>query len=210
MTETSQSSGSHCFVSTDGELKPRWQSAFPSASGHALGAKVSHGVTPTLLWVRLTPGMRPEETIQAARRAFGDIPIIALSDQPNDEEALVCFAASARGYCNTHAVPELLRRIAEVAAQGGLWIGESLMQRLLHGTARMPLPVSAEAPADWGALLTERERQVAQAVAKGSSNKEIARELGITERTVKAHTGAIFEKLGVRDRLQLVLIVNRR
>jgi DNA-binding NarL/FixJ family response regulator len=72
------------------------------------------------------------------------------------------------------------------------------------------LPVVAEAPADWSAGLTEREREVARAVASGASNKEIARRLGITERSVKAHTGAIFEKLGVRDRLQLSLVVHGR
>jgi DNA-binding NarL/FixJ family response regulator len=53
-----------------------------------------------------------------------------------------------------------------------------------------------------------RERQVAESVARGSTNKEIARVMGITERTVKAHLTASFEKLGVRDRMQLALLVN--
>jgi DNA-binding NarL/FixJ family response regulator len=48
---------------------------------------------------------------------------------------------------------------------------------------------------------------VARAIAEGGSNKEIARRLGITERTVKLHVGAVLEKLGVRDRLQVALIV---
>ena len=67
--------------------------------------------------------------------------------------------------------------------------------------ASPPLPHPAR-------TLTEREREVARAVARGAANKEIARELAITERTVKAHVGAILEKLGARDRLQLSLIVN--
>ena len=49
---------------------------------------------------------------------------------------------------------------------------------------------------------------MARAVAEGASNKEIARGLGITERTIKLHVGAVLEKLGVRDRLQIALIVN--
>jgi DNA-binding NarL/FixJ family response regulator len=53
--------------------------------------------------------------------------------------------------------------------------------------------------------LSGREAEVAREVVAGRSNKEIARVLGITERTVKAHLGAIFAKLGVRDRLQLAL-----
>ena len=60
------------------------------------------------------------------------------------------------------------------------------------------------------AALTKRELEVARLVANGSSNKEIARQLGITERTVKAHVGAVFQKLNVRDRLQLALIVSGR
>lgn len=201
----------HCFVSVRGELLPRWQEAFSEAEAQANDAKVSRGNTPPgVVWLRLQGGTPSAGQVQAVRQRFGAAPLVVLSDQPSDEEALQCFAVGARGYCNTHAVPELLRRIADVMLQGGLWIGETLMQRLLQGTARMPLPAPAGSPPDWAALLTEREHQVALAVAEGASNKEIARQLGITERTVKAHTGAIFEKLGVRDRMQLSLVVHGR
>jgi DNA-binding NarL/FixJ family response regulator len=56
--------------------------------------------------------------------------------------------------------------------------------------------------------LTAREQETAALLARGASNKEIARQLDITERTVKAHVGAMLEKLGVRDRLRLSLIIN--
>ena len=56
--------------------------------------------------------------------------------------------------------------------------------------------------------LTPREREIVSALARGETNKEIARQLEITERTVKAHVSAMLEKLGARDRLQLSLIVN--
>jgi DNA-binding NarL/FixJ family response regulator len=195
----------HCFVCAQGELLSRWQEAFPQA---VAAGKVSHGGTPHIVWLRLQAGVPVATQVQSARQQYPDAALVVLGDQPADEEALHCFALGARGYCNTHAVPELLQRVADVVLQGGLWIGETLMQRLLQGTARMPLPAPADAPQDWAALLTERERQVAAAVAEGASNKEIARQLGITERTVKAHTGAIFEKLGVRDRMQLSLVVH--
>lgn len=200
----------HCFVSKKGDLLPRWQDAFPQAVAGSLAGKVSRGGTPSLVWVRLQAGIPVTAQLQPVRQGCGEAFLVALSDTPSDDEALSCFAAGARGYCNTHAVPEFLRRVADVVLQGGLWIGESLMQRLLQGTARIPLPAPVDAPPDWAALLTEREREVALAVAGGDSNKEVARRLGITERTVKAHTGAIFEKLGVRDRLQLSLIVHGR
>jgi len=200
----------HHFFSATGDLLPRWREAFPSAGGsrldHAAGGIGAHDMA----WLRLPRTAAAAEIVAGVRSAVGDVPIVVLSDQPDDEEALRCFAAGAKGYCNSHAVPELLQRVAQVVLQGGLWIGESLMQRLLQGTARIAVPAAAGTATAWAALLTEREQQVARAVASGASNKEIARQLGITERTIKAHTGAIFSKLEVRDRLQLSLLVHGR
>jgi two-component system nitrate/nitrite response regulator NarL len=202
--------GSHYFLSEAGDLLPHWREAFPLAQAAGFDASATMGPGAELVWVRLPQAASVAGIIEQVRLRAGGAPIVALSDQPNDDEAIACFAAAGKGYCNTHAVAELLERVAQVVLQGGLWIGESLMERLLQGTAHIPLPSPAGAPADWAALLTNREREVAMAVASGASNKEIARQLGITERTIKAHTGAIFSKLDVRDRLQLSLLVHGR
>jgi DNA-binding NarL/FixJ family response regulator len=84
-----------------------------------------------------------------------------------------------------------------------------LLQKLVGVTSHRlgQLPPAGEID-DWSALLSEREAQVARLVAAGFSNREIADRLAITERTVKAHLTAIFEKLGLRDRLQLSLRIN--
>ena len=76
--------------------------------------------------------------------------------------------------------------------------------RVLSTTLDGPQNVTRAVDALLGSL-TERERAVAEAVAAGLSNKEVARRLDITERTVKAHLSAAFRKLGVRDRMQLVV-----
>jgi two-component system nitrate/nitrite response regulator NarL len=198
----------HVFLSARGDVLPRWREAFPSAIGMRVGGKAQKGVAPVAAWARL--GDEPvAATLEKVRRQLGaTVPCIVLADQPNDEEALAAFAAAARGYCNTHAAPELLSRIADVVAQGGLWIGEALMQRLLRATSHLPVPPASPATLSWDSGLTARERQVALAVAAGAANKEIAREFDITERTVKAHVSALLEKFGVRDRLQLALVVN--
>ena len=119
---------------------------------------------------------------------------------------IAVFAAGASGYCNALAIPELLRQVAVVVEQGGLWVGQDLMKRLF--SALSAGPGSTSDTTNTLHELSQRELQVAQAVARGSTNKEIARALGITERTVKAHLSAVFSKLDVRDRLQLSLIVN--
>ena len=198
----------HCFVSETGEVLPRWREAFPAAIGLRFGDNAKPKCAPTLLWVRLPPDQAVAPLLADLRRRLGNLPCILLSDIPDDNQALAGFSAAARGYCNTHAAPAFLQQVADVVGQGGLWIGETLMNRLVDATALVAIDKPADPAESWASLLTPREQEVARAVAEGASNKEIARGLGITERTVKLHVGAVLEKLAVRDRLQIALIVN--
>lgn len=196
---------------------PRWLKAFPLASVSALKAMAKPLPTWALVWLRLNEALPALDQLAALRQLVGAAPVIVLANYPDNDEALVLFSAGVRGYCNAHATAANLRQVAKVVQAGGLWIGEALMQRLLASTqaamSRMPIAGlprddATLATAERLSVLTEREREVARAVASGSSNKEIARQLDITERTIKAHIGAIFQKLKVRDRLHLALIVN--
>jgi DNA-binding NarL/FixJ family response regulator len=191
-------------------MLPRWSEAFQSGrAGKPQATRAFKSGNADVVWLRLEHGLSVAVQIENLSPQFKLIPCVVLSDQPSDEEALAAFAAGARGYCNTHAAAQLLVQIAAVVLQGGLWIGESLMKRLVSATGRLQGSVAPAAKGEtWSKNLTEREKQVARTLASGASNKEIARALGITERTVKAHVGAIFDKLQVRDRLQLSLRVN--
>lgn len=194
-------------------MLPRWHEAFPTAKAARLSSpRLGRSAAPSLIWVQLPRGTPVALALQAVPDRLKSISVVVMSDLPSDEEALSAFTAGARGYCNSHALPQVIQQVAMVVLQGGLWIGESLMQRLLVGTARLPVsaPAKIEHTRRWSDGLTEREREVATTLAQGASNKEIARTLGITDRTVKAHVGAVLEKLGVRDRLQLSLIVTGR
>lgn len=191
----------HLFITPDGIAEPRWRAAFPELA--CVKAAAPDGVAAgreAVVWVT---GTGLAEWIGRFHRLHPGVPLVALSLQPCQEEALATLGAGARGYCHALATPEMLRQVALVVAAGGLWIGAELMGRILGATAAA-LP-AAEAGGALLAELTEREREVAREVARGATNKEAARRLGITERTVKAHLGSVFEKLGVRDRLQLVL-----
>ncbi len=196
----------HLFLSHTGLILDGWQQAFPAAHFRALHQLSADLPSPTMVWLRLSGESSVAQQVKAARDVYGALPLIAMSDIPSDLEALAVLSVAARGYCNSHAGADVLLKVAAVVAQGGLWIGESIMQRLLN----MPAPALEIAPASgmlWGIGLTEREREVARAVAHGASNKEIATQLGITERTVKAHVGAVLEKLKLKNRLQLALLV---
>ena len=102
------------------------------------------------------------------------------------------------------AVP-VLEQAAEVVSLGGLWLGVDLMRQLVAATASIIHPVFDSAQV---AVLSERELAVARAVSQGKTNKEVAKALNIAERTVKAHLTSVFEKLQVRDRLQLVIALS--
>lgn len=184
---------------------PRWQLAFPAAQASRIGASATNASVPDLIWLRLQPELPTTQQLLAARKQIGSVPYVVLSDEPADEEALTVFSAGARGYCNSHASVDVLRQVAGVVSQGGLWVGESLMQRLVTRSVQVVMP--AHGARNLAASLTQRELEVARTVVTGASNKEIARQLGITERTVKAHVGAIFDKLQVRDRLQLAMLI---
>lgn len=128
---------------------------------------------------------------------------LAFSAIPFDEEGIQLLKAGARAYCNRFIAPPLLLRVSEIVAAGEIWLGASIMERLIRGLAE-PQERRPDNPL---IALTDRERDIAVRVSRGASNKVIARELDITERTVKAHLTSIFGKTGAKDRLQLALMV---
>lgn len=192
------------FLSNDGRIRDAWREAFPDlVAGRVDGAPVGAG----LVWILQPRGQGAAALIGGLGAAYRGRPLIVLADEPTQDEAMDALAAGAVGYCNGHAAPDVLRQVAMVVENGGIWVGQGLMQRLLSATARL-LPASEGSEQAWRTALTPREQETALLLARGASNKEIARALDITERTVKAHVGAMLEKLGARDRLQLSLIIN--
>ena len=135
--------------------------------------------------------------------------IMLLTNRPDEREGIAALKAGARGYCDRDIDALLLVKALDVVQQGEIWVGRKLIPHLLEEltalTERQPEP-----PADLDTRLdriTAREREIAQLLSAGASNKEIARRLSVTERTVKAHLTAIFRKLGITGRLQLALFV---
>jgi len=136
--------------------------------------------------------------------AVAGLQVVVASASPNDEQGTQALGAGAHGYCHSYAQPAALAQALEVVASGGIWMGRSLVSRLLKLVTERAQDAYA-----WDAgRLTEREITVARYAASGQANAQIAEALGITERTVKAHLSAVFDKLGVTDRLQLALLVH--
>lgn len=152
-----------------------------------------------LVWVDVDN--QDEDLVQRLCRGdFGRARVVVLSSTPSDAAAVKWLGMGAAGYLHAFAVAETLRQVASVVSSGGIWIGVHLMQQLCTRFGQV-----AKADSPHLALLTEREREVVEHLRAGKSNKQIARDMDIAERTVKAHLTAIFGKLGVPDRVQLLL-----
>lgn len=193
-------------------LLPGWRSAFPAAQIAAFPddvdtVNVDHGVP---LWLHVdTHVSDPARQVAVLRSALPDNPVVVLSNVPRDDEGLSVLASGAAGYVGALADAGVLRQIESVVSRGGLWVGPSLLSRLLKTIAAGGGSHQSRT-APYLDSLSPREREVALAVAGGATNKEVARQLNITERTVKAHLSSIFQTLQVRDRLQLVIYVGRQ
>lgn len=194
----------HLFIAPAEIQSPRWQQAFPSALIALDSAQITCA---DCVWLLL----RDDDDIELLQVLAGSgKKIVAMTLVESAQQARRALEAGASGYVHYLAVPMVLEQVAQVVAAGGMWLGAELMRQLVLATARI-LPVAPSKPANGTRVdlsqLTSRELAVAELVAAGKTNKEVARELDITERTVKAHLGSAFEKLKVRDRLHLVLVM---
>ena len=141
-----------------------------------------------------------EATRQAAQIASGTaVLIVTMVD--DDDTVFAALAAGARGYILKGASGDEIAAALRTVAAGGAVFGAGIATRLL-ATPPAKRPGTALAASE---DLTERERQVLQLLANGASNRQIARTLGISLKTVQNHVSRILDKLQAADRTQAVL-----
>lgn len=200
--------GSVLLVSHDSALVAYWQSALAPAELVCQSHWPDGVAGATLVLLDLGLPDRPAWDHAAWATLTQSVRVVATSTQPADAEGLAAMQAGCVGYCHAYVAAASLRQVVAVVAAGGLWVGESLLGRLLSGVGAALTAAGLSERPDALVGLSEREREVALAAARGLHNKAIARDLAITERTVKAHLSSVFSKLGIQDRLQLTLRVN--
>lgn len=135
--------------------------------------------------------------------------LFLLSDQPGHEEGLAFLKLGIVGYANTYISPERLAEAFHVIVSGRVWLGQKVIQQLILEAQSNGNGMVEHGPDQRLAVLSPMEHRVAELVSRGRTNLEIADELGIVERTVKAHLTAIYSKLNIGNRLSLALLINR-
>lgn len=163
--------------------------------------------------------------------------VIVLTAEFNEDEEVALLRSGVKGCCRRGVDPESLRQVLSVT-QSGVWVTRSLLPRLVTELRRYaqqaPPPAAANnappsaavsgapetkvsskaemalsrLPPEMLSTLTRRELDIVKLIADGATNKEVGVELDISDRTVKGHLSNIFLKLGIPDRMKLMLFLN--
>ncbi|MGI4849155.1 MAG: response regulator transcription factor [Janthinobacterium lividum] len=153
-----------------------------------------------------------ESAIERTRMLAPASKILVVAEEFTETEEISLLRLGVGGCCAANVPHETLVRIIDMILDGGVWISNAVLPVLLRQLqSRAVAVVQTDTPVrNKLELLTPREREIANLVGNGASNKLIARQLDISDRTVKAHLGAIFQKLGTPDRLRLAVYLNNQ
>lgn len=152
------------------------------------------------------PGMRGLEVLSKLREGGTDVPIVMLTTSSDEQDLIESLRLGAQGYLLKDMEPdELVSMLRDIVA-GKTIVTPELTGVLAKVVQRQgEFPASDELAAPFGDL-TPREREILCHVSEGQSNKVIARELGISDGTVKLHVKAILRKLGVHSRVEAAVM----
>ncbi|MPM28991.1 Response regulator protein VraR [bioreactor metagenome] len=152
------------------------------------------------------PVMDGLSAIELIRQQQPQIAIVILTNFNEDEMMVKGLSVGARGFLLKDTDRETLLNTIHAAARGETLLRPEILARLMSHTQAVSVRPAETAS---GTALTERELEVLRAVARGERSKEIAYNLGITERTVKAHLASIFTRLGVDSRASAIATAAR-
>jgi DNA-binding NarL/FixJ family response regulator len=151
------------------------------------------------------PGISGIPALKLWRMRFPSVPVVILSATVDQQTVLAAFGAGAAGYIPKAASNKVILNALRLVLEGGKYIPSEV---LAHARGPGPIPrrlVRATALSVKTLGLSERQAEVLRLLAQGASNKVICRELGLADRTVKAHVTAVLRALGVSSRTQAAI-----
>ena len=175
-----------------------------AADGEEAVAEASRLTPDVILMDLVMPKLDGVGAMRQIRESVPTARVVVLTSFLEDERVLPAIQAGAAGYLLKNTEPAELARALRAAHAGDAIIDPTVAARLVSALTN-DRPAGRD-PAD---QLTRREREVLELIVRGRSNKRIAFELGIAEKTVKTHVGHLLAKLGVTDRTQAALLAVR-
>ncbi len=149
--------------------------------------------------------------LQEIRNRFPDLPFIMLLDRSESQLVLDAFRAGARGvFARSESQMKLLCKCIQRVVEGQIWADNRQLEYVMEAFSSSEASDAAQSRMRPLSLLTAREEVVVRLVAEGMGNREIAKELKLSEHTVKNYLFRIFEKLGFSNRVELVLYAMAR
>jgi DNA-binding NarL/FixJ family response regulator len=181
-------------------LDPEIEIVGEAASGEE-AIQLARDIRPDVVLMDLVmPGMGGVAATRMIRTEMPAVEVVALTSVVADEAVTGAIRAGAIGYLLKNTEADELRRAIKSAAAGQVYLSPEAAARLVR---EVKIPGSPEA-------LTERETAVLRLIAKGQANKQVARQLGIREQTVKTHVSNILGKLQLQSRTQAALYAVER
>ena len=166
------------------------------------------------------PGVQGSEHLAEVVEKLPDVPVIVLSGSEDPGLMKDLLAMGVQGFIPKAYSPDVMLSAVRLVLSGGVYVPPLLLQERSNGAGAAPLPMPspashAQSPSQDSLeerlrkLLTERQIDVLRLLSQGKPNKLIARDLGISEGTVKIHLAAIFRALNVRNRVEAVVASRR-
>ncbi|MGA5715977.1 response regulator [Bacillus bombysepticus] len=165
--------------------------------------KVGETTPDVILMDLYMPEMDGVEATAYIKKEYPNVKVIVLTSFSDQAHVLPALRAGASGYILKDVEPDQLVEAIRSAYKGNIQLHPDIANALLSQT--LPAEEKEEEPSIQVDVLTARENEVLQLLAKGMSNKEVASVLVITEKTVKAHVSSILSKLNLSDRTQAAL-----
>jgi DNA-binding NarL/FixJ family response regulator len=144
--------------------------------------------------------------VEAIRNRRPDFRLIVIGPEGNDKLIMDLITAGARAYLDMKAGPRIVRKAVDVVISGSIWAPRRVLSQMVDRLIEASDTSLTNAPL----RLTDREQQVLDLILTARSNREIARQLGIEERTVQAHVGRLMRKTGADNRTDLSMRTSNR
>lgn len=184
-------------------LAPDARVACASALEDGLALLRRDGASFDLTFLDLSlPGHFGLSALWTFREQMPAAPVVIFSGDTNPSTIHNALSSGARGFVTKNASPEALLNALELIFKGGIYIPPEAVPSLANLIAPSSAPAAPPAPFD-PERLPRRQREILHYLARGATNKDIARELGVTLSTVKSHVAAVFEAMGTHSRFEV-------